>query len=93
MKQRVDSLSNMTGNAMWNRFVNVTQSDTDRSQATPKEQRAAAATALEEQLDQLNTDFVTATCDITHKQVSFVVSDERVRTRALGARLIGSLSL
>lgn len=70
------SLSNMTGQAMWNTFVNTSESSA-RSPAADKAHvkavHAFKASELEERLDSVNLDFVNVSTDISAKQVSFLI--------------------
>lgn len=67
VRPRVDTLPNMTGQAMWNKFVNT--SNDKHTGPTEKEHMAATALDLEERLDFLNADFVNLSTDIFNKEV------------------------
>lgn len=69
VKVKADSISNMTGQAMWNTFVNKSEGKSSTASPTTKEIGAAAAADLEEQLDQLTVDFVALTSEISDKEV------------------------
>lgn len=70
LRPKVDSLSNMTGQAMWNKFVNVSEHTPSSTEPTTEELKAASAAELEEQLDWLSIDFASMSGDINSKHVS-----------------------
>ena len=67
VRPKTANLSNMTGQALWNKFANT--SNKKRTGPTAKEVKAATVFDLEQQLDTLNMDFVNISTDITDKQV------------------------
>lgn len=72
LRPKTESLSNMTGQAMWNKFVNVSEDKSAHgSGQTSREEQAATAAAIEERLDSLSIDFSHLSSDITAKQVRY----------------------
>ena len=69
----VQSLANMTGQAMWNTFVNSSESKSGADKSLAKQVQAFKASELEERLDLLNLDFVNVSADITAKQVGSLI--------------------
>lgn len=68
----VQSLPNMTGQAMWNKFVNTSESKSSPADKPhSKEVKASQASQLEDRLDTLNVDFAEVSADMDTKQVSY----------------------